>query len=242
MSDNNNPHKNHRQRMHARVRQYGLASLADHEILEYLLYFTNAQKDTNPLAHALIDAFGDLAGVLEASEEELMEVKGIGPSSARLLHLLPEAAACYERSRARDWRNLNSTERLGRYVLAQFQRRTREQALLLGLNQYGRLRRTVWLSGEGSLDRVELEVQTVVTEAVRLDSPVVVLAHNHPSGNVLPSRADIEATARIMRGLTTVGILLKDHIIVAEKSFSSMRADGRLPQGPEYEPPLRRRG
>ena len=73
-------HQGHRQRMRERVQNYGLDSLAEHEALEYVLYLTNAQKDTNGIAHDLIDRFGDFAAVLEASEEELCTVEGGGPS------------------------------------------------------------------------------------------------------------------------------------------------------------------
>lgn len=86
----NKRHKGHRQRMRERVQSYGLDSLAEHEALEYVLYLTNAQRDTNGIAHDLIDRFGDFAAVLEASEEELCTVEGVGPSTARMLHLLPQ--------------------------------------------------------------------------------------------------------------------------------------------------------
>ena len=76
-------HQGHRQRMRERVQNYGLDSLADHEVLEYILYTTNAQRDTNEIAYNLLERFGDFASVLEASEEELCTVEGIGPTSAR---------------------------------------------------------------------------------------------------------------------------------------------------------------
>ena len=83
-------HQGHRQRMRERVQNYGLDSLADHEVLEYILYTTNAQRDTNDIAYNLLERFGDFASVLEASEEELCTVEGVGPASARLLHMLPQ--------------------------------------------------------------------------------------------------------------------------------------------------------
>ena len=92
-------HQGHRQRMRERVQNYGLDSLAEHEALEYVLYLTNAQKDTNGIAHDLIDRFGDFAAVLEASEEELCTVAGVGPATARMLHLLPQICRYYSRSR-----------------------------------------------------------------------------------------------------------------------------------------------
>ena len=90
-------HQGHRQRMRERVQNYGLDSLAEHEALEYVLYLTNAQKDTNGIAHDLIDRFGDFAAVLEASEEELCTVEGVGPATARMLHLLPQICRYYSR-------------------------------------------------------------------------------------------------------------------------------------------------
>ena len=81
-------HQGHRQRMRERVQNYGLDSLAEHEALEYVLYLTNAQKDTNGIAHDLIDRFGDFAAVLDASEEALCTVAGVCPATARMLHLL----------------------------------------------------------------------------------------------------------------------------------------------------------
>ena len=81
--------------MQARVRREGLESLAEHEALEYLLYFAIPRKNTNPIAHALIQRFGSFCRVLEAGEEELTEVDGIGPSSARLIHAVLEFARYY---------------------------------------------------------------------------------------------------------------------------------------------------
>ena len=69
MAGQNISHEGHRQRMRARVEQYGLESLAPHEALEYLLYITNARRDTNGIAHALLERFGSFAGVLEAGEK-----------------------------------------------------------------------------------------------------------------------------------------------------------------------------
>ena len=85
-------HQGHRQRMRERVQNYGLDSLADHEVLEYILYTTNAQRDTNEIAYNLLERFGDFASVLEASEEELCTVEGIGPTSARSAGITGAAA------------------------------------------------------------------------------------------------------------------------------------------------------
>ena len=109
-------HAGHRQRMHDRVSQYGLESLAEHEVLEYLLYFTNAQRNTNPIAHALLEQFGDLAGVLEATEAELCQVEGVGPrqrqaaaSASPGLHMLQTAAGPTTAASCRRWNRWAAT-------------------------------------------------------------------------------------------------------------------------------------
>ena len=116
MAEEKKTHEGHRQRMRKRVEQQGFDSLEPHEALEYLLYITNARKDTNQLAHDLMGRFGDFAGVLEATEEDLLTVEGVGPATARMLHLLPAAdtipnAAPTGRSASRprsSWRSIFS--------------------------------------------------------------------------------------------------------------------------------------
>ena len=123
-------HSGHRQRMRSRVEENGLDSLAPHEALEYILYFTNARKDTNGIAHALIDQFGDFAGVLEASEEDLCQVEGVGPSTARLLHLLPEISRYYGRSRVSGTRRIEDTRQMADYLMAKFAWADYDRAML----------------------------------------------------------------------------------------------------------------
>lgn len=222
-------HAGHRQRMHERVQKYGLESLAEHEMLEYLLYFTITRRDTNPIAHALLERFGDFAGVLEADEEELCLVEGMGPTSARFLHLLPQVSACYHRSLTRDRRRLQTVEQMGEYLMARFRGTVRERVLLVCLDRQRRITCTSWL-GSGTADMVELPIREAIAQAVRLKAHWVVLCHNHPSGSALPSREDIEATAELARGMYVVGVELLDHIIVTETEYLSLRQRSELPE------------
>lgn len=221
-------HKGHRQRMHDRVREYGLESLAPHEVLEYLLYFTNAQKDTNGIAHELIDRFGDFASVLEASEKELCEVEGVGPSTARLLHLLPEVGRYYGRSRVSERRRFNTTEQMGSYLLAKFAWADRERALLVSLDTKNCVRATSWLK-EGTAEKVSFEIKEIVAAAVKGGTETVVLAHNHPNGMAMPSHEDFTATSEIVRALGLVGITLLDHYVLTDTEYFSMKDENRLP-------------
>lgn len=224
----NKRHKGHRQRMRERVQSYGLDSLAEHEALEYVLYLTNAQKDTNGIAHDLIDRFGDFAAVLEASEEELCTVEGVGPSTARMLHLLPQISRYYGRSRTSTTRCIKTTEQMGSYLMAKFAWSDYERAMLVSLDSRKRVRAAVWLR-EGTSDRVSLDIKNVVAAAIKGGTDAVVLCHNHPNGMAMPSREDLQATENIVRALGLVKIHLRDHLILTETEYFSMREEGRLP-------------
>ena len=223
-----NRHAGHRQRMRARVKNYGLDSLEEHEALEYLLYLTNAQKDTNEIAHDLIERFGDFAGVLEASEEELCTVKDVGPATARMLHLLPQVSQYYGRSRTSAARCIKTTEQMGSYLMAKFAWSDYERAMLVSLDSRRRVRAAVWLR-EGSTDRVSLDIKCVVEAAIKGGTDAVVLCHNHPNGVALPSLEDMEATGSIARALGLVKVHLLDHFILTDTEYFSMRDANRLP-------------
>ena len=224
----NKRHKGHRQRMRERVQSYGLDSLAEHEALEYVLYLTNAQRDTNGIAHDLIDRFGDFAAVLEASEEELCTVEGVGPSTARMLHLLPQISRYYGRSRTRPTRCIKTTEQMGSYLMAKFAWSDYERAMLVSLDSRKRVRAAVWLR-EGTSDRVSLDIKNVVAAAIKGGTDAVVLCHNHPNGVALPSLEDMDATGSIARALGLVNVHLLDHFILTDTEYFSMRDANRLP-------------
>lgn len=228
MAKESSQHKGHRQRMRARVEQYGLESLEPHEALEYVLYITNTRKDTNGLAHVLINRFGDFAGVLDASEEDLLTVEGVGPSTARMLHLLPQISRYYGRSRTSTTRCIKTTEQMGSYLMAKFAWSDYERAMLVSLDSRKRVRAAVWLR-EGTSDRVSLDVKDVVATAIKGGTDAVVLCHNHPNGVALPSMEDMEATGSIARALGLVNIHLLDHFILTDTECFSMRDAGRLP-------------
>ena len=188
-------HQGHRQRMRERVQNYGLDSLADHEVLEYILYTTNAQRDTNEIAYNLLERFGDFASVLEASEEELCTVEGIGPPRKTAAH----AAAgqpVYGRCRTDGKRCFNTTEQLGSYLMAKFAWSDYERAMLVSLSTRRHIKAAVWLR-EGTSDRVSLDVKDVVATAIKSGTDAVVLCHNHPNGVALPSMEDMEPLAAL---------------------------------------------
>jgi DNA repair protein RadC len=218
----------HRERMHERVRTQGLESLPEYEALEYLLYFAMARADTKPLAKALLARFGSLSAVLDAPEQDLLTVEGVGPKTAQLLHLIPQYQRYYVRSRAAEERKMDTTERRGRYLMAQFYAMRQERMMLLELNDKHQLIKSVWIDS-GTTNSVDADLHKIAAEAVRSGASAVVLAHNHPGGVALPSREDIYATGNIMRVLGVLGIHVLDHIIVTEDEYFSMWEEKRLP-------------
>ncbi len=221
-------HKGHRQRMRQRIAEQGFSSLAPHEALEVLLYITNPQKNTNGIAHELINKFGDFAGVLDASEEELQSIDGIGPNSARMLHLMPEISRYYQRSRAKKAGRIRSTEQLAGFLMGKFDGLEQERAMLVVLDSRNRIKNTFWLR-EGTSNQVRFEIKDVVEAALKGGTDTVALCHNHPNGMALPSREDVQATESIVRALGMIKVHLRDHIIITETEYFSMREENRLP-------------
>ena len=129
-----NLHAKHRARMQERVERDGLDSLAEHEALEYLLFLSIPRADTNALAHRLIQHFGDFCKVLEAEPEELMQVEGVGPKSARLISTVMACSRYYELKKRKTRLSLNSAETAIAYVKPLFRGVQNEQLYLILLD------------------------------------------------------------------------------------------------------------
>lgn len=220
-------HDGHREKMRRRFLTTGLDGFADHEALELLLYYAIPRRDTNPIAHALMERYGSLAGVLSAPVEDLQKVPGIGESAAVLLKLTPQLYRKAKLAEAQQETILNSTERAGNYLLEQFAGETREVVYQVCLDRKGKLLVCKRL-GEGGISSAQLDIRRLVENAILASASGVILAHNHPSGIALPSQDDYAATDSAKRALSTIGVDLLDHIIVADDDFVSMADSGYL--------------
>ena len=220
-------HEGHRERMRAQLRQSGMDSLSDVQVLEVLLYHAFARQDTNLLAHALIARFGSLAGVFEAPVSELVKVPGIGPGAAELIALVPQIERRHLISRARTESILTSTAQCGQYLTPFFYGAMEEQVYLLCLDAKCKALDCI-LVQSGDVNSAGISVRKVVRAALDTNATSVVLAHNHPSGVALPSEEDKRVTQVIHDALDAVDVLLADHIIVADGDFVSLADDGIL--------------
>ena len=220
-------HDGHREKMRQRFMTGGLDAFADHEILELLLYYAIPRRDTNPIAHALMERYGSLPAVLAAPMEDLKRTEGIGESAAVLLHLVPQVCRRARLAQVGEDQVLNSSERAGAYLLECFDGESREVIYQLCLDRKGTLLACKRL-GEGSVASADLDVRRLVENAILTGASAVILAHNHPSGVALPSDGDYTATMRVRAALNAIGIELADHIIVADGDFVSMADSGYL--------------
>lgn len=220
-------HEGHRERMRERFFQHGLETFNEIEALEMLLYYAIPRKDTNPLAHALLDRFGSLDCVLSASEEELCEVPGISERTAALLMMVPQITQLSEVNRANRIKDVTRTEDAVNFLIPRFRNQRREILLLLCLNSQKQITH-VEVMNKGAVNYVTFDPRRVVEVALKRQAVSVILAHNHPDGPALPSKEDDSATSQVYRALNTVGINLYDHIIIAGEDYASYRRSGAL--------------
>ena len=218
-------HTGHRARLKAQFLQAGLDAFTDIQVLELLLFYANPRQDTNPIAHRLLNQFGTLSAVLDAPVELLESVKGVGENAALLLHLIPCVCRRYLIDRASYEQILDSTEKAGAFLVPYFFGARDEMVYLLCLDAKCKVLDCRMLS-VGGVNTAAVSVRKIVEAALACNATSVVLAHNHTSGIALPSKED-EATMRQIRtALDAVGILLVDHIIVADDDFVSMADSG----------------
>ena len=218
-------HSGHRQRMRERFEKQGLDSFAQHEALELMLFYAIPQKNVNPLAHALIDRFGSLYGVLAASPKQLMQVEGVGEYTATFLSLFAAANKLAEATRADKRVRLSNRQAAVNYCTRLLAGEKRELFYAICLN--GQLE-TIGdaLIARGSLCDVPAYPRVVLDAVLTHNAHGVLLCHNHPGGSIAPSQADLEATARLGKVLGEIEVILIDHLIVAENGVLSLVRNG----------------
>lgn len=212
----------HRDRLRERFSLAGHTALPDYELLELLLFRLIPRADTKPVAKALLARFGTLAEVLGAPETLLREVKGVGPAVALDLKVIAAAAQRMLRSQITERETLSSWQHVLDYCRAAMAFEEREQFRILFLDK-----KNVLIADEvqqtGTVDHTPVYPREVVRRALELSATAIVLAHNHPSGDPTPSRADIEMTKKIVEIGKRLSIAVHDHIIIGKKGHVSMK-------------------
>lgn len=217
-------HEGHRQRLKERYLKEGLEGFQDHEVLELLLYYCIPRKNTNDIAHRLLERFGSLNAVFEAEPDALSAVEDVGGHSALLLSLIPAISRRYALRSIGNRPQLDTTAKAGEYAVALLRGVPVERFYLICLDAQCRVTYPALLQ-EGTIDQAAVYPRTVAETALRHRAHSVILAHNHPGGALQPSKADIRVTRKVMEAMKPLGIDVLDHIIVGNAGYYSFAAE-----------------
>ena len=217
----------HRERLRRRFREAGPDAVPDSELLELILFRAVPRRDTKPLAKAILARFGSFAEALNAPEELLREVPGLGAAAVAEIKLVRAAALRLVRGEVLERPVLASWSQVLDYCRASMGFEAKEQFRILFLDKRNQIIADE-VQQKGTVDHTPVYVREVVKRALELSATAVVLVHNHPSGDPTPSRADIEMTKQIVGAAKNLGIVVHDHIIVGKQWHASFRGLGLI--------------
>lgn len=216
---NNNPHKDHRSRLRGRFISEGLNSFPDHNILELLLFYSIPRKDTNELAHTLIDKFGSLSAVFDADYNLLLNTEGVGENTATLIKLIPSLARAYLMDKETRYPNFSDIHKLGTFLVNYFIGMTKERLIAIFLNNNAEMIDMMLIS-EGIVNKTGGSIRKIAESGFARNASFIVLAHNHPDGDSRPSEDDIALTRAYASTFHDLELPLVEHIVVGGNTYN----------------------
>jgi DNA repair protein RadC len=217
----------HRARLRDRFLNGGADALPDYEMLELVLFGAVPRGDMKPLAKDLLKRFGTFADVISAPRARLQEVKGVGDAVVAQLKLVEAAALRLSKGNLLNRPALSSWPALIDYCTAAMSRSPHEEFRVLFLDRKNLLIADE-VQGRGTIDHTPVYPREILKRALELGASAIILAHNHPSGDPTPSRADIDMTREISKAAVALKIALHDHIVVARGGVLSFKSLGLL--------------
>jgi DNA repair protein RadC len=216
-------HFGHRQRLRDRFRQGGADAMPDYELMEMILFRAIPRRDTKPLAKAIIEKFGGFAEAINAAEERLAEIPGLGEAAITEIKLVRASALRLMRCEMRQRPLFSSWDKVVQYCRAAMAYQMREEFRILFVDNRNRLIADE-VQGRGTVNHTPVYVREVIKRALELSASSIILVHNHPSGDPTPSRADIEMTKEIIEAAKKLDISVHDHLIIGRDGHISLRA------------------
>jgi DNA repair protein RadC len=217
----------HRSRMRERLLRAGPDSLADHELLEMMLFLALPRRDTKPIARALLGRFRSFAGCIAAAPQELREIDGLGEAGIAALKTIQAAALRLMRAEVIDQPILSTWQRLMDYLTGVLARERIEHFRVLYLDTRNRLIADE-AQGRGTINATPVYPRELVRRALELHATAMILVHNHPSGDPTPSQQDIQMTRAIRNAAEPLSVLLHDHVIIGNARWVSLRKEGLI--------------
>jgi DNA repair protein RadC len=216
----------HRERLRQRLLKAGRNAFADYELLELLLTYAIPRKDTKPIAKRLLKRFGSFAAVFDQPRERLLEIKGVGPQTCTFLFAIREFMVRYLEQEVEYAKTISSPEDIAKFVRTHLGTAQRECLMILYLNDANRLAHHVIVS-EGTVDRAPFYPREILKTAFLRDATGLIMVHNHPSGDPIPSENDLKITSRLKKLAAEFEIEVHDHLIVTPHKAFSLKT-GRL--------------
>ena len=220
-------HHGHRGRMRNRYIKSGLDSLAEHEILELLLYYCVRQKNTNETAHKILGVYGSLSNLFEATAEEIKRECGLSENTSVLLSIIAPLARKYNLDKWGKKIIFRNSKSVSEYIQSLFVGESVECFYILFLDNNLGLIKEKFIS-RGTLDRVHVYPREFIRMVLLHNAANIILAHNHPSGDEDVSAFDIETTTTIKRALENIETNVIDHIVITGDTYISFAEDKKL--------------
>lgn len=214
-----NPHAGHRRRMRARFEGEGPDYFEAHQLLEMFLFPLLPRRDTNEIAHRLLDRFGSLQDIFFAEHDDLVEVEGISDITASAIKV---TAALYRKIVQESYhppKRYDHFEDIVRYLQTLYTGITVERVYLLLFDNGLKLLDCILLD-EGTVGGAHINARKIVEHAIKKNAACVMLAHNHPGGVAIPSSEDTATTNFLNSHLQAVGLTLLDHVVVGRETVT----------------------
>jgi DNA repair protein RadC len=218
----------HRRRLREKFTNSGMEALHEYEALELLLTYAVKRKDVKPWAKALMERFKSLKGVLDAEIDDLKQIEGIGDGCAVFFKLVKETASLYLKAKAMEKKQVTCTTELLDFCRTVMGGKKDEEFAVIYLDVQNQIIEFETVQ-KGVVNQAVVYPRQVLESALRKKASAIILAHNHPSGHVRPSEADIRLTKTIQETAKVLDILVHDHIIIGENRFFSFREEGIMP-------------
>lgn len=215
----------HRKRLRDRFLQSGLDGFLDYEIVELLLTLGTPMKDCKQMAKNAIKKYGGLRGALDATFEDLQEIKGIGPSNAFGVKLFQAIAERYAKEKIPSKISLRTPKEVSEYCREKLGREKKEHFLVIYLDSANTVISIKDIS-TGILDSSLVHPREVFEPAIKLLAAHIIAVHNHPSGDLDPSLDDLKITQRLVAVGELTGIDVVDHLIISSHGYISLREKG----------------
>ncbi|PGH20932.1 hypothetical protein RN96_07585 [Fusobacterium polymorphum] len=224
----------HRERIRKKFLNNGIDGFAEYEILELLLTYCIPRKDTKPIAKELLNKFKSLDNVFKADLDKLSAINGLGKNTIAFLKLIGDLPSIIYKDELKNKKlvdketlKISNKDVLLKYLRNKIGYEEIEKFYVLYLSSSNEVIEFEENS-VGTLDRSSVYPREIYKKIINLNAKSVILAHNHPSDNITPSKCDIELTNEIAKGLKNFGALLIEHIIITKNSYFSFLEEGLI--------------